>query len=138
MASIRPVFKWLSCLVLCQTFILKNMANNSVFNSRWSNSTSIHQFYDSALTQLRLQSFSIRLKNETRVRTPLRRNLLFRLRLGLSVFCTKTKAIFLASKDKPEAKEESKMTICRSKILVTIGNTMVSFCIDVTPLPFFL
>ena len=44
-------------------FILKNSANNSVFNSvfnsRSSNSTLIHQFYDSALTWLRLQSFDI-------------------------------------------------------------------------------
>ena len=57
-------------------FILKNSANNSVFNSifnsRSSNSTSIHQLYDSALTRLRLQSFGIRLDDEPQVGTPLR------------------------------------------------------------------
>ena len=57
------------------TFILKNSANNSVFDSRTSNSTSIFEFCDSASTQLRLQSFDIRLDNEPRVGTPLRRYL---------------------------------------------------------------
>ena len=66
------------------TFILKNSANNSIFasifdsilDSRSSNSISILQFSDSALTRLRLQSFDIRLDDEPRVGTPLRRYLL--------------------------------------------------------------
>ena len=65
------------------TFILKNMANylifamilDSIFDSRSSNSTSIHQFYDLASTWLRLQSFGIHLGDEPRVGTPLCRNL---------------------------------------------------------------
>ena len=60
------------------TFILKNSANNSVLDSIFDlgsrNSTSIHQFYDSASTRLRLQSFGIRLNDETGVGTPLRQN----------------------------------------------------------------
>ena len=46
-------------------FIVKNSAKNSIFtsifNSRASNSTLIHQFYYLALTRLRLQRFGIRL-----------------------------------------------------------------------------
>ena len=46
------VLNWLS------TFIQKNLANNlifaSIFDSRSSNSTSIHPFYDSASTRLQL------------------------------------------------------------------------------------
>ena len=57
------------------TFILKDSANNLIFDSRPSNSTLIHQFYDSASTQLRLQSFSIGLYDEFRVGNPLCRNL---------------------------------------------------------------
>ena len=65
------------------TFILKNLANNSIFtsifdsifDSRLSKSTSILQFSDLALTQLRLQSFDIRLDDEPRVGTPLRQYL---------------------------------------------------------------
>ena len=49
---------------------------DSIFDLRSSNSTSIHQFQDSALTRLRLQSFSIRLDIESRVGTPLRPYLL--------------------------------------------------------------
>ena len=46
----------------------------SIFDSRSSNSTSINQFYDSNSTWLRLQSFGIRLDEEPRVGTPMRRN----------------------------------------------------------------
>ena len=42
-----------SVKTLQETFIAKNSANNSVFDSRSRDSTSIYQFYDSALTQLR-------------------------------------------------------------------------------------
>ena len=64
------------------TFIL-NWVNNSIFasvvdsilDSRSSNSTSIFQFCDSASTRLRFQSFNIRLDDEPRVGTPLRRYL---------------------------------------------------------------
>ena len=57
------------------TLILKKSANNLVFNSifdsifisRSSNPTSIHQFYYSALTQLRLQSFGICLYDKFKV-----------------------------------------------------------------------
>ena len=48
---------------------------NLIFDSRSSNLTSIQQFYDSALTRLRLQSFSICLDNKSWVRTMLRQNL---------------------------------------------------------------
>ena len=67
------------------TFILKkNLANNSIFalvldsilDSRSSNSISIFQFCDSALTWLRLQSFDIRLDDEPWVGTPLCRYLM--------------------------------------------------------------
>ena len=61
------------------TFILKNSANNSIFDS-----TSIFQFCDSASTRLRLQSFAIRLDDEPdepRVGTPLRRYLVSSSRL---------------------------------------------------------
>ena len=51
------------------TFILKNSANNLIFDSRSSNSIAILQFSDSASTRLRLQSFDIRLNNEPRVGT---------------------------------------------------------------------
>ena len=59
---------------------LNPKSNTSILDkyySRWSNSTStsIHQFYDSALTRLRLQSFGICLDDEPQVRTPLCRNL---------------------------------------------------------------
>ena len=55
----------------------KNSAKNLIFDSTSSNSTSIHQFYYSASTRLRLQSFGIRLNIfESRVRTPLHQNLL--------------------------------------------------------------
>ena len=57
------------------TFILKNSANNSIFDLRSSNSTLILKFSNSALTRLRLQSFDIRLDNEPRMGTPLRRYL---------------------------------------------------------------
>ena len=65
------------------TFILKNSANNLIFasifdsilDSRSSNSISILQFSYSASTRLRLQSFDVRLDNEPRVGTPLRRYL---------------------------------------------------------------
>ena len=40
--------------------------------------TAIHQFYDSASTRLRLQSFGIRLDDEPRVGTLLRRNLMLK------------------------------------------------------------
>ena len=52
-----------------------NSIFDSIFDSRLSKSTSLHQFYDSASTWLRLQSFGIRLDNKPWVRTPLRRNL---------------------------------------------------------------
>ena len=69
------------------TFILKNSANNSIFasvlDSRSSNSTSIHQFYYSASTRLRAQTFTIRLDDESQVGTPLRLNLL----LTFLTFC---------------------------------------------------
>ena len=51
---------------------------NSIFDSRLSNSTSIHQFCDSASTWLRLRSFGIRLDDESLVGTQLRRNLTLR------------------------------------------------------------
>ena len=65
------------------TFLLKNSANNLIFasifdsilDSRSSNSTAIFQFCDLASTLLRLQSFAIRLDDELRVGTPLRRYL---------------------------------------------------------------
>ena len=53
----------------------KNSANYSIFASRSSNSPSIHQFYYSASTRLRSQTFSIRLEDESGVGTPLRQNL---------------------------------------------------------------
>ena len=46
-----------------------------IFNSRSSNSASIHQFYYLASTWLRSLTFSIRLDDESRVGTPLRRYL---------------------------------------------------------------
>ena len=46
-----------------------------IFDSRSSNSTLIHQLYYSALTGLKSQTFSIRLNNKSRVRTPLCRYL---------------------------------------------------------------
>ena len=41
-----------------------------IFDSRSSNSTTIHQIYESASTQLRSRTFSIRLDDESRVGTP--------------------------------------------------------------------
>ena len=48
---------------------------DSIFDSRSSNSTTIHQIYYSASTQLRPRTLSICLDDESRVGTPLRRNL---------------------------------------------------------------
>ena len=47
----------------------------NIFDSGLSNSTSIHQFYYSALTWLRSPTFSIRLDDESQVGTPLRQYL---------------------------------------------------------------
>ena len=61
------------------TFILKNSANNSVFNSVFdsgsSNSGSIHQIYDSTSPRLRTRPCDIRLVDECQVGTPIFRNL---------------------------------------------------------------
>ena len=50
---------------------------DSIFGSRSSNLTSIHQFYDLASTRLRLQSFGICLHDEPWVWTPLCQYLLY-------------------------------------------------------------
>ena len=79
-------------LISKMTFVLKNLAKNSIFasifdlifDSRWSNSTSIHQFYYSASNQLSLQSFGIHLDDEFWVGTPLPQN--FELTLIVWIF----------------------------------------------------
>ena len=53
-----------------------NSVIDSIFDSGSSNSTPIHQFYYSASTRLRSPTFSIRLDDESRVGTPLRRYLI--------------------------------------------------------------
>ena len=61
----------------------------SIFDSRSSNSPSIHQFYYSASTRLKSQTFSIRLNDESRVGTPLRQNLVvINCRYSFAQLCT--------------------------------------------------
>ena len=67
------------------------MANSAlIFVSRLSNSTSIHQFYDSTLPWLRTRPCAIHLENKTRVGTPIRQNLetsSFQLPTVVKIFC---------------------------------------------------
>ena len=56
-----------------------------IFDMRSSNLTTIHQIYYSASTWLRSRTFSIRLDDESRVGTPLRRNLIVSLFYSMMV-----------------------------------------------------
>ena len=62
-------------VVQSQVITSKMADSASIFASRSSNSTSIHQFYDSTLLRLRTRPCAICLENEPRVGTPICRNL---------------------------------------------------------------
>ena len=63
-----------------QILVIFDSVFDSIFDLGSSNSTSIHQFYYSALTRLRSMTFRIRLDDKSGVGTPFRRYLKHRLR----------------------------------------------------------
>ena len=73
--------EWMKSIYLPVVSIAQLMSITDIICPQWRklnsyyNSTSIHQFYYSASTRLKSLTFSIRLDDKSRVRTPLRRYL---------------------------------------------------------------
>ena len=76
---------------------ISNSVLDLIFDLRSSNSTTIHQIYYSALTQLRSRTVSIRLDNESRVRTPLCQNLVVNVYLDSWRIATQASCCFFSS-----------------------------------------